>query len=342
MDATTTTTIARRRFNRGLTVAALGGLAAPMINGRASAQATTLIFSHHIPTTHIFHITAEKFARYVAEGTKGQITIDIKPASQLFNLRSSAEALQLGTLDMCWSDLGTLANWQPQFGFTSLPFLFAGYDHAKKVLYGPVGEQVSAEAKATLGIDVLCLGASGFRIFCGRKEIRNAGDCRGIKLRVPEIPVYIEMARALGTNPTPIPAGEIYTALQTGVVDAMEGPSDFVTSTKIYEVATNATRTHHIFTEGSMFASAKRMAGLSAENQKVIRDAARRAVQVEMWEANLGIQTAAWNDIASRVKAIADPDLPSFREKMGPLVDGFVAKTGAKGKAFVDGVRAAA
>ena len=334
--------VARRRLNRGLAAAALGGLAAPMINGRAGAQAVKLVFSHHIPTTHIFHITAENFARYVTEGTKGQITIDIRPASQLFNLRTSAEAIQLGTLDMCWSDLGTLANWQPQFGFTSLPFLFTGYDHAKKVLYGPVGEQVSAEAKSTLGVEVLCLGASGFRIFCGRKEIRNAGDCRGIKLRVPEIPVYIEMARALATNPTPIPAGEIYTALQTGVVDAMEAPSDFVTSNKIYEVAPNATRTHHIFTEGSMFASAKRMAGLSAENQKIIHDAARRAVQVEMWEANLGVQTAAWNDIAGRVKAVADPDLPSFREKMGPVIDGFVAKTGAKGKAFVDGVRAAA
>ena len=125
------------------------------------------------------------------------------------------------------------------------------------------------------------------------------------------------------------------------LVDAMEGPSDFVTSTKIYEVAQNSTRTHHIFTEGSIMSSARRMATLSPENQKVIRDAARRAVQVEMWEANLVVQTNAWNELTSRTKAIADPDLPSFREKMGPLVDGFVAKTGAKGKAFVDGTRAA-
>jgi TRAP-type C4-dicarboxylate transport system substrate-binding protein len=84
------------------------------------------------------------------------------------------------------------------------------------------------------------------------------------------------------------------------------------------------------------------MAGLSAENQKVIRESARRAVEVEMWEANLGIQTAAWNDLAGRLKAVADPDLASFRDKMGPVIDGFVAKTGAKGKAFVDGVRGAA
>jgi tripartite ATP-independent transporter DctP family solute receptor len=332
--------VARRRLNRSLAAAALGGLAAPMINGRASAQAVKLVFSHHIPTTHIFHVTAENLARYVAEGTKGQITIDIRPASQLFNLRTSAEAIQLGTLDMCWSDLGTLANWQPQFGFTSLPFLFTGYDHAKKVLYGPVGAQVSAEAKATLGVEVLSLGASGFRIFCGRKEIRNAGDCRGIKLRVPEIPVYIEMARALATNPTPIPAGEIYTALQTGVVDAIEVPADFITTQKVYEVSKNATRTHHIFTEVSMFSSAKRMASLSADQQKVIRDAAKRAVQVEMWEQNLKEQVAAWNDLATRVKAIPDPDVPSFREKMKPVLENFV-KRAPKAQAFIEGAQKA-
>jgi len=334
--------LTRRGFKRAFSAAALGGLAAPMLGGRASAQAVKLVFSHHVATAALIHRVAENFAGYVSEGTKGQVTIDIRPASQLFNLRTSAEALQLGTLDMCWSDLGTLGNWQPQFGFVSLPFIFSDYDHVHRVLYGAVGEAVAADVKSTLGIEVLSFGASGFRVFCGNKEIRNANDCRGIKLRVPEIPVYIEMARALATNPTPIPAGEIYTALQTGVVDAMESPSDFVTANKIYEVAANATRTHHIFTEGSVFASAKRMASLSPENQKIIHDAARRAVQVEMWEANLGVQTAAWNDIAGRVKAVADPDLPSFREKMGPVIDGFVAKTGAKGKALVDGVRAAA
>ncbi len=333
------TKLTRRRFGRALTTAAI---AAPMLNGAANAQAVKLVFSHHVATAALIHRIAEDFAKYVAEGTKGQVTIDIKPASQLFNLRTAAEALTLGTLDMCWSDLGTLGNWQPQFGFVSLPFIFSDFDHVKKVLYGKVGELVAAETKSTLGIEVLSLGASGFRVFCGNKEIKNAGDCRGIKLRVPEIPTWIEMARALGANPTPIPAAEIYTALQTGVVDAIEVPADFITTQKVYEVSKHATRTHHIFTEVSMFASARKMAGLSADNQKIIRESAKRAVEVEMWAQNLKEQTAAWADLASRVKAIPDPDVPSFREKMAPVLTNFTAKTGAKGKAFVDAVIAAA
>jgi TRAP-type transport system periplasmic protein len=332
--------LTRREFKRAISAAALGGLAAPMVNGRASAQAVKLVFSHHVATAALIHRVAENFAGYVSEGTRGQVTIDIRPASQLFNLRTSAEALQLGTLDMCWSDLGTLGNWQPQFGFVSLPFIFSDYDHVHRVLYGAVGEAVAADVKSTLGIEVLSFGASGFRVFCGNKEIRNANDCRGIKLRVPEIPTWVEMARALGANPTPIPAAEIYTALQTGVVDAIEVPADFITTQKVYEVSKNATRTHHIFTEVSMFSSAKRMASLPADQQKAIRDAAKRAVQVEMWEQNLKEQVAAWNDLASRVKAIPDPDVPSFREKMKPVLENFV-KRAPKAQAYIEGTQKA-
>ncbi|HKQ22985.1 MAG TPA: TRAP transporter substrate-binding protein [Burkholderiales bacterium] len=300
-----------------------------------------LVFSHHVPTTHLIHGVAEKFAEMVKQRTNGAVTISIRPASQLFNLRTSAEALQLGTLDMCWTDLGTLGNWQPHFGFVSLPFLFHDYDHVKKVLYGPIGQQVCKDAKDSLGVEVLSLGASGFRVFLSRKPIQTADDVRGLRLRVPEIPTWVEMAKALGANPTPIPAGEIYTALQTGVIDAFEGPADFMVSTKTYEVAGFVTRTHHIFTEASMMASARKMASLPPDVQKVIRDAAVEAVQKDMWEINLKAQQTAWNELAKLIKANPNPDIPSFRSKMGPVINTFVGRAGPKGKALVEAVQAA-
>ena len=320
---------------------AASALAAPGI-AHAQAAPIKLVFSHHLPTTHLGHRITEGFAAKVNAGTSGQVTVDIKPASQLFNLRTSAEALQLGTLDMCWSDLGTLANWQPPLGFVSMPFLFNDFDHVKRVLYGPAGKQVSEVAKEALGVEILSLGASGFRVFLSKKAIHKADDVRGIKLRVPEIPTWVEMARAMGANPTPIPAGEMYTALQTGVIDAIEVPADYIVSAKIYEVAGFATRTHHIFTEVSMMASAKRMATLPANVQKVIRDAAVEAVQKEMWEANIKEQVSAWNDLAGRVKADATPDIESFRAKMGPVLTNFIGRTGARGKALVEAAQAAA
>lgn len=331
--------ISRRGFLAG--GAAAIGVAAMPRRSRSQAAPIKLVFSHHVPTTHLIHGVAEKFAERVKRGTNGQVVIEIRPASQLFNLRTSAEALQLGTLDMCWTDLGTLGNWQPQFGFVSLPFLFTGYDHVKRVLYGPIGQQVSKDAKDTLGVEVLSLGASGFRVFLSKKPIQTANDVRGIRLRVPEIPTWVEMAKALSANPTPIPAGEIYTALQTGVIDAFEGPADYIVSSRNYEVAGYVTRTHHIFTEVSMMASAQRMASLPASVQKVIREAAVESVQKEMWEANLKAQEAAWADLAKRINANPNPDIASFRAKMGPVTSAFVAKAGPKGKALVEAVQAA-
>jgi tripartite ATP-independent transporter DctP family solute receptor len=316
-------------------------LGAPSVT-RAQAAPIRLVFSHHLPTTHLGHKITETFATRVKDGTGGQVTIDIKPASQLFNLRTSAEALQLGTLDMCWSDLGTLANWQPPLGFISLPFLFNDFEHVKRVIYGPPGRQVSDVAKEALGVEILSLGASGFRVFLSRKPIHKADDVRGMRLRVPEIPTWVEMAKAMGANPTPIPAGEMYTALQTGVIDAIEVPADYIVSAKIYEVAGFATKTHHIFTEVSMMASSKKMAALPANVQKVIRDEAVRAVQKDMWDANIAEQTAAWNELAGRVKANAAPDIESFRSKMGPVLTNFVSKTGPRGKALVEAAQAAA
>ena len=336
--------ISRRTVNRALAASALGVLAAPMIGGRASAQASKLTMSHHVPTSHLIHTISENFAKYVAEGTKGQVTVDIRPASQLFNLRTSAEALQLGTLDMCWSDLGTFGNTLPYLGFVSLPFLFTGFPHVRKVLQGPIGDQIAADLMQNLKVETLALGASGFRVFFGRKEIRTAADARGIKLRVPEISTWIEMARALGANPTPIPAGEVYTALQMGVVDAVEVPADFIVANKLFEVGQHATRTHHIFTEVSMFAStaAAGMRNLSPQNKQILRDAAKRAVQVEKWDLNLAEQEGAWKVLTERSKAISDPDVASFRERMKPVLENFVNRTGAKGKAYVEAVQAAA
>ena len=217
-----TSSASRRGFNAALLTSAACAIAAPAVIGKARAQEVRLVLSHHVPTTHIIQPTSERFAALVTEATKGQITVDIRPASQLFNLRTAPEAMQLGTLDLGWSDCATLGNWQPEFGFISMPFLFNGYDHVKRVLQGPLGQQVGQDVKNGLGIEALALGASGFRVFCGKRAIRTADDCKGMKLRVPEIQTWVEMARSLGANPTPIPAAEIYTALQTGVVDGIE------------------------------------------------------------------------------------------------------------------------
>jgi TRAP-type transport system periplasmic protein len=329
--------LTRRAINAGL-LAGAAGLVAPRT---VRAAEITLVLSHHVPTAHLLHRTSQRFASLVSNATNGQVAIEIHPSAQLFNLRTGAEALRLGTLDLCWTDLGTLGNWRPEFGFLSLPFLFSGFDQVKKVLYGPVGEQVSGDVKRLLGIEVLSLGASGFRIFLGNKHVQTADDCKGVKLRVPEIPIYVEMARAIGANPTPIPADGIYTALQTHVVDMIELPPDYIADTKLWEVGPHACRTNHIFTEASLVASGAKVASLPPNVQKALHDAAVQAVAVEMWAANLTNQDNAWTAIAAHTDAVAEPDRASFRARTKPMIDGFIAKYAAA-KPYIDGVAATA
>jgi TRAP-type transport system periplasmic protein len=307
----------------------------------ARAETTTLVLSHHLPTSHIVHRTSVRFAALVSEKTGGQVVIDIKPNSSLFNLRSGTEALRLGTADIHWSDLGTLGNWRPELGFISLPFIFTGFDHVKRVIYGPVGAQVKTDVRAELGLEILSFGASGFRVFLGNKVIKTADDCKGIKLRVPEAPVWIAMARALGANPTPIPADGVYTALQTHIVDAMEAPPDFMADNKLYEIAHNATRTNHIFTEANLMTSTRKLNSLPPDVQKALWESARQAVQIEMWAENLTNQDRAWGELAARTDAIGAPDLSTFRAKTAPVSEDFVTKYPAA-KPYLAGVAAAA
>ena len=332
--------VSRRTLSTGLALAG-AGLMLPFVSRHAAAAPITLVLSHHLPTAHLVHRTSERFATLVGDATKGQVTVEVHPNAQLFNLRSGAEALRLGTLDLAWTDFGTLGNWRPEFGFISLPFLLAGFDQAKKVLYGPVGEQVRTDVLKTLGIDILALGASGFRVFLGNKPIRTADDCKGIKLRVPEVPIYVAMARALDANPTPIPADGIYTSLQTHVVDMIEIPPDFIADTKMWEVGRDSSRTNHIFTDVSLMSSGTRMRSLPPDVQKALRDAAYQAVQIEMWNANLANQESAWAATAAHTKAIADPDRKSFREKTRSVTEDFIVKNPAA-KPYVAGVAATA
>jgi tripartite ATP-independent transporter DctP family solute receptor len=328
-------------FGRRFVTRALVGSAALAAWRPARAAPLTLVLSHHLPTNHIVHRTSERFRALVAEKTNGQVVIDIKPNSSLFNLRSGTEALRLGTTDLHWSDLGTLGNWKPEFGFISLPFIFTGFDHVKRVIYGSVGDTMKADVRSGLGIEILSFGASGFRVFLGNKVIRTAGDCKGIKLRVPEAPVWIAMARALDANPTPIPADGVYTALQTHIVDAMEAPPDFMADNKLYEIAHNATRTNHIFTEANLMTSVRKFAAWPPATQAALRESARQAVEIEMWAENLTNQERAWNEVAGRIEAVAAPDLGSFRAKTKPVVEDFTKKYPASTK-YLDGVAAIA
>lgn len=304
----------------------------------AAAQAR-LVLSHHVPVSHVIHATAQRFADSVREKTSGQVIVEIRPNAQLFGMENAVEALNLGTLDLAWGNLSALQKWAPALGFASLPFLFKDGDHARRVFYGPAGRTIRDNVVAAAEVDILAFGNAGFRIFVSKKPIHTAADAAGRKLRVPNIAAFVDMLRALNANPVPMAATEIYTALQTGVIDGMESPADYFVGAKIWEVASDASVTNHVFTAGALMASANAMSRLSPAQQRIVREAAVEAVGDWMWSNVEAGQAAALTELGKRMKVDASPDIESFRKATAGMVDAFVARTGRPADAYIKAVR---
>lgn len=334
------TNVTRRTFGAGLIGAALV-LGAAGAASQAQAQSHTYRLSHHLKPGHLVDVASHRFADLVAEKTNGDIKIEVFPAGQIAGLRQGAEAVQLGTVDFVWTDFGTLANWRPEYGFVSLPFLFKGDDHFNAVFGGEIGDELRSEVRNNLGAEILGYGNAGFRVIAtADKPVKVPSDLEGVRIRVPEVPVFVSTFRSVNANPTPMAWGEVYTALQTGVINAVENPAEGLAVGGMAEVTKYLTRTYHIMTDVNLLGNGALMDGLTAEQQEAVRSSAKTAVD----EFNTATREASgkyWDQLAEKLEVVADPDIPAFQKAMAPVWDEFTASTGDAGKAWIDKVVAA-
>ena len=166
---------------------------------------------------------ADHFAKLVKERSKGEIIIQVYPSSQLGNQRDLVEGLTLGTVDMTLTGTAVLGNFVPEVSIFDLPFLFRDVQHAYKAL-DTVGMKLCQKGEPR-GMITLAIWENGVRHMTNNaRPIVTPDDMKGLKFRVMEQPVYIEMMKALGASPTPMAMSELYTALQKGVIDGQENP----------------------------------------------------------------------------------------------------------------------
>jgi len=244
-------------------------------------------------------MTMVDMAKEVADKTNGQVEIQVYPANQLGNERELAEGLRMGTIDMAYISQAVMENFEPKLGLFSLPFLFNNQEHAEKVVNGPIGRSLYDNLLQQKGIRVFGSWRQNFRFVFSNKPIAKPDDFQGLKIRVPESPTYVNTFKALGSNPTPLPWGEVYTSMQTGVVDAFEVQSTSVGTEKLYEVSKYMAKTHHIMASSLVMINEKKWQSLPPDIQKIISEAVANAQK-----ANFGKQATA-----------EDQDLKLFREK---------------------------
>lgn len=269
-----------------------------LVAGTAMAQSPIVInLGHVFAPDHTMHEASMRFAQLAAEKTNGRVEIRIHPSSTLGHEREAIEGMQLGTVDMSLVSAGVAGNFEPKVGILDLPYIFRDIDHVHNVVDGAIGRELNQALQRNVGIRVLAWGDTVFRyVFTKRTPITRLEDFRGLKIRTPEAWLYAETFRLLGANPTPIAWGELYTSLQTGVVEGLENAPEAVYTARLHEQVRHATRTEHIFVAILVSMSERTYRRLPADIQRAVTEAA-----VEAW---------AWQ------REVADASNIEFQEKL--------------------------
>lgn len=292
--------------------------AAMLLGSTASAfAATTLKLSHNHPRDHAVHKAMDYMAKEVRKLTDGEVRIRIYPDAQLGTQRESMELMQNGALDMVKSNAAELEAFSPAYSAFNLPYLFRDKGHYYSVTGGEVGKEILNSSKNSGFIGVTYYDA-GARSFYTSKPIKTPEDLKGLKVRVQPSPSAIAMVKALGGSPTPLAYGELYTALQQGVVDAAENNIPSFSLSRHSEVSKYYSMDEHTMVPDVLVVSTKTYDSLTAEQQEALMEAAKASSEYmkELW---------AESEAKERKKAekmgvtFVEPDKNAFVQAVQPM-----------------------
>jgi tripartite ATP-independent transporter DctP family solute receptor len=286
------------------------------------AAQTVLRFGHANSPGEVAHDLYKEFADNVTKKSGGQLTVRVFPSEQLGKEVDLLQQLKSGALDISSPSMPTLNSMVPAFEMPSAPFLWKDWKEAEAVIRGSAMEPIWTELKDKHNIVPLTkIWYWGWRNFTfGTKEVRKPEDMAGLKVRVPESPIWVEMVRGFGAAPTPIPFGEVYTALQQKTVDGQENPIPTIFSRKFYEVQGVLSMTRHMLQNNTILINKSSMEKLKPELQKLLIDeaAAASAKNSVMQQA---LEVSMLEDIrkSGKTRIIDNPDRDAFAAKMVPV-----------------------
>ena len=215
-------------------------------------------------------LAAKQFEIWIKERTKGQIDVKLFGSEQLGKEVDVVSGLQLGSVDM--SIMGTTIHEQaaPKYNIWSAYYVFGNSDEVAHILNGPIGQKVNAEMLKNKGIRMIGYGLRGPRNLSSNRPIKDPQDVKGLKIRIPLQPIYVDSWKELGAQPVAIAYGELYMALKQGVVDSQENPLSYIYTPAFYEVQKYINVTEHQRAFFSYVVSEKFFQSLTPELQKVI------------------------------------------------------------------------
>jgi tripartite ATP-independent transporter DctP family solute receptor len=258
------------------------------------------------------------------ERSDGRICIEVFTSSQLGEEKDTIEQTQFGVIDMNRVSLGPFNNIIEETQVVSLPYIFRSVEHMHHVMDGPIGQQI-LDAFTAHDLVGLAFYDSGSRSFYNsEKPITSMADMAGMKFRVMQSDIFVDMVAALGANATPMPYGEVYSSIQTGVIDGAENNWPSYDSSGHFEVAKYYTLDQHLIVPEVLVMAKSTFDKLSAEDQALVLQAAKDSVPVmrELWTAREAESEQRVRDAG--VEIVTDIDKTPFIEAMVPVYEKYV------------------
>jgi tripartite ATP-independent transporter DctP family solute receptor len=280
-----------------------------------------LRLAHGLNTNHPVHKGMIYMAEKVQQKSNGQMKVLIYPNEQLGNEKECLEAVQLGYLSMTKVSTGVIESFVPEFKIFGIPYLFRDPNHFWAVCNGSIGKKLlaSGQSKRLKG---LCYYDAGARSFYAKKAINSPADLSAggitMKVRVMNSPMAFEMVSTMGASPTPIPWGELYSALDQGVVDAAENNPPSLLTSRHYEICNYYSLDEHVMLPDILIISTRVWADLTAEQQKILQEAVDESVEYQrkLWKES---EEESYAVFKKNNVQIIHPDKEPFIKAVQPI-----------------------
>lgn len=310
--------VTRRRFLQTAAVVSTA-IGAGSLGFSTSSRASdfTLKFANNLPLSHPMNVRAREMAKAISEESNGALRIQIFPSSQLGSDTDTLAQVRSGAVDMFALSPVILGTFIPNAQISAIGFAFKDYETVWRAMDGDLGAHVRREIEKSQTLFAFDhIWDSGYRVITtSTKQITNPDDLVSMKLRVPPSPIIMSIFRSFMAAPTSINFTEVYSALQTRVVEGQENPLSIISSAKLYEVQKYCSLTNHVWDGFWMLGNSKSFARLPADLQEIVRKHVNSAVMAE--RSDLAEQRGHLSEeLSDKGLEIYQPDPEAFRQRL--------------------------
>jgi len=314
-------------FNKSL----LGALTATFVTTSAFAADMTLKLGHLANEENPWHKASVKFGEELSRLTDGRIEVEVFPNESLGKEIDLINGMQLGTVDMTITG-ESLQNWAPMAALLAVPYAYKSTEHMDEIASGEIGDNIKAQIIEKVQIRPIAYFARGPRDLTSNREIKSPDDLNGLKMRVPNVPLFVDVWKALGANPGPMAFSEVFTSLQNGTIESQENPLALIRSANFYEVQKFVNMTDHVRSWIYLTMAESTWGKLSEEDQSAVMEAAQaaQAYERDLFNASLeedrefleskGMTMVEVDGAAFQAKA-KDAVLANVNDEIKPIVE---------------------